>query len=48
MGGSDYSSDAHLKTFYGKLEAIVTTAAALDSFTEFWRGLVLTFNFIEF
>ena len=30
MGG-----DAYLKTFYGKLEAIVITAAALDSFTEF-------------
>ena len=30
MGG-----DAHLKTFHGKLEAIVITAAALDSFTEF-------------
>ena len=30
----DYSSDANLKAFYGKFEAIAITAVALDSFTE--------------
>ena len=34
-GVRNYSSDTNLKAFFRKFEAIVITAGAMDSFTEF-------------
>ena len=47
-GGAAYSSYVILKVFYEKLEAVVITNAAVNSFTEFQWVLVLALSIIKF